>query len=70
MRTIAIFLAMLAAAATAQWQSVNVNKVTLEGTMKDGGTFEVKVDSDVPKQIPANILVRPIRRAWLFQELA
>ena len=51
MRTIAIFLAMLAATASAQWQSVNINKVALEGTMKEGGTFEAKIDSDVPKEI-------------------
>ncbi len=39
------------ATAFAQWQTVNVDKVRLEGTLKDGGTFEVKVDSGVPKQI-------------------
>ena len=50
MRTIAIFLTMLAATASGQWQTVNVDRVTLEGTLKDGGTFEVKVDSDAPKE--------------------
>jgi hypothetical protein len=32
-----------------QWQVVNVNRVTLDGTLKDGGTFSVTVDSDTPK---------------------
>ena len=49
MRLIAVAFLASAATALAQWQTVNVNKVTLEGTLKDGGTFEVKVDSDVPK---------------------
>lgn len=41
--------AVVAATASAQWQVVNVDKVTLEGTLKEGGAFEVKVDSDTPK---------------------
>jgi hypothetical protein len=52
MRIAILFLFALAAASvSAQWQTVNVNKVTLEGTLKDGGVFEVKVDSDVPKEL-------------------
>ena len=50
MRIAFVFLfAVVAATASAQWQVVTVNKVTLEGTLKDGGAFEVKVDSDTPK---------------------
>jgi hypothetical protein len=41
---------MFAATALAQWQVVTVNKVTLEGTLKEGGAFEVRVDSDAPKE--------------------
>jgi len=33
-----------------QWQVVTVNRVTLEGTLKGGGPFEVRVDSDTPKE--------------------
>ncbi|HST31797.1 MAG TPA: hypothetical protein VLK27_13270 [Chthoniobacterales bacterium] len=40
---------MLATTAVAQWQVVNVNKVTLEGTLKGGGNFVVRVDSDSPR---------------------
>jgi hypothetical protein len=32
-----------------QWQVVNVNKVTLEGSLKNGGAFSVRIDSDTPK---------------------
>ena len=39
-----------ASTARAQWQVVTLNRVTLEGTLKDGGAFEVRVDSDTPKQ--------------------
>lgn len=50
MRIAFLFLFAAAAAnATAQWQVVNVDKVTLEGTLKDGGASEVRVDSDTPK---------------------
>jgi hypothetical protein len=49
-KTSAILFVMFAAIAFAdQWQVVTVNKVTLEGTLKDGGTFAVTVDSDTPK---------------------
>ena len=41
---------MFAATAFAQWQVVTLNRVTLEGTLKDGGAFEVRVDSDTPKE--------------------
>jgi hypothetical protein len=47
------FLVLFASTATTladQWQVVTVNRVTLEGTLKDGGPFEVRVDSDTPKQ--------------------
>jgi hypothetical protein len=46
----AILLVIIAATAAAdQWQVVTVNRVTLEGTLKDGPPFEVRVDSDAPK---------------------
>lgn len=45
-----LFTAALTTVHADQWQVVNVDKVTLEGTLKDGGTFEVKVDSDPPKE--------------------
>ena len=45
-----LFAAVLATTVLAQWQVVTVNRVTLEGTLKDGGAFEVKVDSDTPKE--------------------
>jgi len=41
---------VFAAPALAQWQVVTLNRVTLEGTLKDGGAFEVRVESDTPKQ--------------------
>ncbi|MEY2556535.1 MAG: hypothetical protein QOF93_1679 [Verrucomicrobiota bacterium] len=42
---------MLAEIAVAdQWQVVTLNRVTLEGASKDGGSFEVRFDSDMPKQ--------------------
>ena len=50
MRSITILFAMLAATAVAQWQVVTLNRVTLEGTLKDGGAFEVRVDSDAPRE--------------------
>ena len=50
MRLIAILFMMFAATAFAQWQVVTLNRVTLEGTLKDGGAFEVRVDSDTPKE--------------------
>jgi hypothetical protein len=50
MRVIAILFVMLATTALAQWQVVTLNRVTLEGTLKDGGAFEVRVDSDAPKE--------------------
>jgi hypothetical protein len=50
MKVIAILFVMFATTALAQWQVVNVNRVTLEGTVKDGGAFEVRVDSDTPKE--------------------
>src|SRR5437588_3244570 len=50
MRIIAILLLMTGTAALAQWQVVSVNRVTLGGTLKDGGAFEVRVDSDTPKE--------------------
>ena len=46
-----IFAAIVATARADQWQVVNMDKVTLEGTLKDGGTFAVTVDSDKPKPI-------------------
>ena len=49
MRLIAILFMALGATALAQWQVVTLNRVTLEGTLKDGGAFEVRVDSDAPK---------------------
>ena len=55
MRMAFLFLFLFTAALTAgradQWQVVNVDKVTLEGTLKDGGTFAVTVDSDAPKPV-------------------
>jgi hypothetical protein len=50
MRKIVILLMMFSATALAQWQVVTLNRVTLEGTLKDGGAFEVKVNSDTPKE--------------------
>ncbi|HEX4637848.1 MAG TPA: hypothetical protein VH170_00010 [Chthoniobacterales bacterium] len=50
MKLISIFLMAFAATALAQWQVVTVNRVTLEGALKDGGAFEVRVDSDAPKE--------------------
>ncbi len=51
MRAVAISVVMLAMTALAdQWQVVNVNKVTLEGSLKDGGVFVVTIDSGSPKQ--------------------
>ena len=50
MRLIAILLMIFSASAIAdEWQVVNVNKVTVEGTLKEGGTFVVTVDTDHPK---------------------
>ena len=45
-----ISVAVAGTAIADQWQVVTVNRVTLEGTLKEGGTFEVRVDSDTPKQ--------------------
>ena len=45
-----LFAAMLTTTRADQWQVVTVNRVTLEGTLKDGGAFEVRVDSDTPKE--------------------
>src|SRR5436190_6609800 len=45
-----LFAAVLTMARADQWQVVTVNRVTLEGTLKDGGAFEVRVDSDTPKE--------------------
>jgi hypothetical protein len=50
MRLIAILFMTFAATAFAQWQVVTLNRVTLEGTLKDGGPFEVRVESDAPKE--------------------
>ena len=50
MRSIAILLLIFAATALAQWQVVTLNRVTLEGTLKEGGAFEARVDSDSPKE--------------------
>ena len=44
-----IFFAAALTTASAQWQVVKVDKLTLEGTLKDGGAFAVTVDSDTPK---------------------
>jgi hypothetical protein len=49
MRLIAILFMIFAATAVAQWQVVTLSRVTLEGTLKEGGAFEVRIDSDVPK---------------------
>ena len=49
---VAIMCMMIAASGIAdQWHVVNVNKVTLEGTLKDGGAFAVTVDSETPKAV-------------------
>src|SRR5438132_8933430 len=45
-----LFEAILTTARADQWQVVTVNRVTLEGTLKEGGAFEVRVDSDAPKE--------------------
>jgi hypothetical protein len=45
-----LFAAILTTARADQWQVVTVNRVTLEGDLKEGGAFEVRVDSDTPKQ--------------------
>ena len=45
-----LFAAALTTTRADQWQVVTVNKVTLEGALKDGGAFEVRVDSDTPKE--------------------
>jgi hypothetical protein len=50
MRLIAILSEMLAATALAQWQVVTLNRVALEGTLKEGGAFEVRIESDTPKE--------------------
>src|SRR2546430_13545573 len=50
MKLIAILFMMFAATAFAQWQVVTLNRVTLEGTLKGGGAFEVRIDSDTPKE--------------------
>lgn len=50
MRLIAILFVVFAATAFAQWQVVTLNRIALEGTLKDGGAFEVRVDSDSPKE--------------------
>jgi hypothetical protein len=56
MRAIAILVLLFGATAFAQqWQVVNVNKVTLEGTLKQGGTFAVTVDTDEPKAVSGEL---------------
>jgi hypothetical protein len=55
MRLIAIFFMMFTATAFAQWQVVTLNRVTLEGTLNGGGAFEVRVDSDAPKEVAGEI---------------
>lgn len=56
MRTIAILLLLFASTAFAdQWEVVNVDKVTLEGTLKEGGTFAVTVDTDRPKAVSGEL---------------
>ena len=48
---IAIISVAVAGTAIADpWQVVTVNKVTLEGTLKGGAPFEVRVESDTPKE--------------------
>lgn len=47
--------AALTTVATAQWQTVNVDKVTLEGTLKEGGTFTVTVDTSRPKAVSGEL---------------
>lgn len=47
--------AALTTVATAQWQTVNVDKVTLEGTLKQGGTFAVTVNTDPPKAVSGEL---------------
>ncbi|HJT45638.1 MAG TPA: hypothetical protein VJ721_05125 [Chthoniobacterales bacterium] len=56
MKAIAFLLMLSAATAWAdQWQVVNVDKVTLEGTLKEGGTFVVTVDTDRPRKISGEL---------------
>src|SRR6266513_1156388 len=45
-----LFGIVITTAAADQWQVVTVHRVTLEGTLKDGAAFEVRVDSDAPKE--------------------
>jgi hypothetical protein len=44
------FTIAVVTSAIAQWQVVTLNRVTLEGTLKEGGAFEARVDSDTPKE--------------------
>ena len=50
-----LLAAVLTIARADQWQVVTVNKVTLEGSLKDGGAFAVTVDSDTPKEASAQM---------------
>jgi len=55
MRLIAILFVAFSATVFAQWQVVSLNRVTLEGTLKEGGAFEVRVDSDAPKEVAGEL---------------
>jgi len=49
-----IGLALLGSSAAEPWQVVTVNRASLEGTLKDGTEFEVRVESQEPKEAAAN----------------
>src|SRR5437868_6227679 len=45
-----VFGAVAGTAVADQWQVVTVNKVTLEGTLRGDSPFEVRIESDTPKE--------------------
>gem|GEM_PF-4979102 len=48
-RLIGIGFAAVLLIAAEPWQVVAVNRISLEGNLKDGGEFEVRVESEEPK---------------------
>jgi len=45
---------MIVTSAAESWQVVTVNKVSLEGTLKEGTEFEVRIESTKPKEPSGN----------------
>jgi hypothetical protein len=51
---IGLGLAAIGMGAAEPWQVVNVNRVLLEGTLKEGSDFEVRIELQEPKEASGN----------------